>query len=328
MSIKKSLRIFIYIPLISIALFIFLGFLNMFHPFFDSLSHFRVHLLVLFLITLLLTSFFHEKRIMLFYVMVLLMGSTYLYALLQPFKAEPVNETKINHVRHLQFNLNFKNQRLEEVKDFLKENSVDIITLQEVTPEHQAFLEQMKTESFVVEFSKDYPYISMKKGAYPYQQYCDFQSVGGVAVLSKYPINKENSICMEGVGLLSSEVMIKDQPIHVVSIHLYWPFPYYQEEQVQTLVQVFEHFKNPMLIAGDFNAVAWSHSVKQIEKASNTKVVNGLRWSISLEKQLPLIPLKLSIDHVLLSSEFQVDDIYIAKPLGSDHFPLVTEFRF
>jgi len=88
---------------------------------------------------------------------------------------------------------------------------------------------------------------------------------------------------------------------------------------------IFKEIKGPMLIAGDFNAASWSHSVKQIEEASDTKVINGLRWTIDLKKQVPLIPnFKLAIDHVLLSSMFQVKDIFVAKDLGSDHLPVVT----
>jgi endonuclease/exonuclease/phosphatase (EEP) superfamily protein YafD len=87
--------------------------------------------------------------------------------------------------------------------------------------------------------------------------------------------------------------------------------------------------KTPTLIAGDFNAVSWSHTVRQIEEASNTKVVEGMRWTIELKKQVPLIPnFKLAIDHLLLSSEFQVEEIFVEKDLGSDHLLLVSVIRY
>jgi len=327
---KNIIRSFLYIPLVIVSLLFLLGFLNMFHPFFDSLSHFRVHLLVVLLILFVLIAFFHEKPSIGIYFILIILGSGYLYWTLQPFKMEqPIDESKINHLKHVQFNLNFKNQHIEDVKAFLIENSVDVVTFQEVTTEHKKALQKMKLEGLSVEFSTKYPYIGRKKGAYPYQHYCDFQSVGGVAVLSKYPIDKEKSICMQGEGLLSSAIKIHNKMINVVSIHLYWPFPYGQTQQVETIGQVFKNISTPLLIAGDFNAVSWSHSLKKIAKASNTTIVNGLRWSIDLQKQLPLIPaMQLSIDHVLVSSEFQVDAITVVKDLGSDHFPLITELRY
>jgi len=326
---KNIIRSLLYIPLVTVFLLFLLGFLNMFHPFLDSLSHFRVHLLVLLLILFTLIAFFHEKPIIGIYFVLILLGSGYLYWILQPFKAEAIDENRVNHLKHVQFNLSFRNQHIEDVKAFLIENSVDVVTLQEVTTEHKKALQEMRREGLSVEFSTKYPYIGRKKGAYPYQQYCDFQSVGGVAVLSKYPIDEEKSICMQGEGLLSSAINIPHKTINLVSIHLYWPFPYEQPKQVETICQIFEHVSTPLLIAGDFNAVAWSHSVKEIEKASKSKVVNGLRWSIDLKKQLPLIPaMQLSIDHVLVSSDFQVDEIRVGKNLGSDHLPLITDLRY
>ena len=54
-----------------------------------------------------------------------------------------------------------------------------------------------------------------------------------------------------------------------------------------------------------------------------------MRWSITLRKQLPFIPnFKLAIDHVLLSKEFQVEKIFVAKELGSDHFPVVSRIWY
>jgi endonuclease/exonuclease/phosphatase (EEP) superfamily protein YafD len=38
--------------------------------------------------------------------------------------------------------------------------------------------------------------------------------------------------------------------------------------------------------------------------------------------------MQLSIDHVLVSSELQVDNIYVGEDLGSDHLPVLSEFRF
>jgi len=329
MNIKNTLRGILYILLFFLILCFILGFLNMLHPLLDSLSHFRVYFLFLILIILLLVSFFHEKRITLIYFGFIIMGLYYFYWLLQPFQVTSMDMNKTNHLKHLQFNLNFKNHRVSDLKEFLKENSIDIVTLQEVTSKHQKILEEMQYEPFTIEFSKDYPYVSRKKGAYPYQQYCEFQSVGGLAILSKYPINQEKSICMKGEGLLSSQLIIHGQRINVVSLHLYWPFPYSQAEQVAKIKEVFRHVKAPLLIAGDFNAVSWSHSVKEIEEASSTQVVNGLRWSIDLKKDLPFIPfMKLSIDHTLLSSEFEVNNIYVVKDFGSDHFPILTKFRY
>ena len=324
--IKNTLRTLLEMMLFATALLLFLGYLNDLHPLLDSYSHFRVHLLIILLPLLLIVSFFHEKKVTLVGLTLVLIGAFYLYAITRPFQPQPIDKSKTHLLKHLQFNLNFKNRRIEAFKAYLKETQPDVVTLQEVTPAHRHALEEMQFESYALDFSTSYPYVSRKKGAYPYQTYCDFQTVGGVAILSKYPINPEKSVCLDGKGLLWSQIMVNEQSINIVSIHTYWPYPYHQPEQVEYLKPIFQHITPPTLIAGDFNAAAWSHTVKEIAKVSQTKVVEGVRWSIALKEQLPFIPnFKLAIDHLLLSKEFQVEKIAVEKELGSDHFPVVAK---
>jgi endonuclease/exonuclease/phosphatase (EEP) superfamily protein YafD len=276
-----------------------------------------------------LLAFFHEVKNTLLYLLLTLIASYYLYTLHQPFVPKTISNDKNNTLKLIQYNLNFQNQRMDDVVEYLKNSSADVITLQEVTPEHQAKLEEMKEESYLIEFSERYPYLGWKKGAYPYQRYCEFSSVGAVAILSKYPLNIEKSACLHKQGLLWSEVQVNETTINIVSIHTYWPYPFKQPEQVQTIKPIFTHIQTPSIIAGDFNAVPWSHTVKEIEKASNTKTIEGLRWTIELKDQLPHFPyIKLPIDHVLVSKEFEVERIYVDEDKGSDHFPVVTTLRY
>ena len=329
MTIKNTLRFFLYLILIGFTLPFVLGYVNSIHPLFDSFSHFRIHLLLGILPLLLLLAFLHEKIIAFSYLLLIGLGAFYLYAITQPFNLESVDHNKTHLLKHLQFNLSFRNKHIETFKTYLKEYKPDVVTLQEVTPAHREALQKLMGSPFSFDFSTTYPYVSREQGAYPYQIYCDFQMVGGVAILSKYPFNKEKSICMKGQGLVLAQINIKHQTINVASIHTYWPYPYEQPKQIENIKEVFYDIQPPTLIAGDFNAVAWSHSVKEIEKASNTKVVNGLRWTLSLEKQVPFIPnFKLPIDQVLVSKELEVRKIFVEKDLGSDHFPVVSEIWF
>ena len=329
MIIKNSIKFLLYLLAFGTALPFLLGFANNLHPLLDSFSHFRVHLLFILLPTLLLLAFFHEKRNTFVFLGLVALGSLYLYFVTEPFHANSIDKNKTHTLKHVQFNLNFRNQRMEEFKDYLKETKPDVVTLQEVTPSHMKSLEELQYKSYALNFSKNYPYVSREKGVYPYQVYCPFQAVGGVAILSKHPINEEKSVCLEGKGLLWSQILVEKQPINIVSIHTYWPYPYRQPEQIATIQEIFKHITPPTLIAGDFNAAAWSHSVKEIEKASKTKVVEGMRWSIILAKQFSIIPnFKLAIDHVLLSKEFQVEKIFVEKSLGSDHFPIVSKIKY
>jgi len=327
--IKNTLRILLYLILIATALPFLLGYLNDLHPLLDSFSHFRIHLLILLLPLLLVIGFFHKKKVTLIYLGMVILGAFYLNYLLQPFQPKPIEKQRTHLLKHVQFNLNFKNKRIEDFKTYLKETQPDVVTLQEVTVAHRIALQEMQVKPYSLDFNRNYPYVSRKKGIYPYQVYCDFQMVGGVAILSKYPINNEKTVCLEGHGLLWSQIILKEQPINIISIHTHWPYPYQQPEQIEYIKQIFQHITPPTLIAGDFNAAAWSHTVKEIEKVSHTKVIKGLRWSIALNKRFYFIPnFKLAIDHLLLSKEFQVKQIFVEKDLGSDHFPMVSKIWY
>ncbi len=316
---KNIIKQLIYIIVISIAVPFTLSFFNSLHPLFDSYSHFRVHLLLMLLPTMLLLAFFHKTRNMLIYFTIVAVGAVYLYFINLPFSPSPLHKEKTNTLKHIQFNLNFRNQEMDKVLEYFKESNADVITLQEVTKAQQEALGELR-----------YDHDANKHGAYPYQAYCEFYPVvGAVAILSKHPFEDEQSICLKGKGLVWKQIIVNENPINIVSIHTLWPFPYGQPKQIQEMKATFEHIKGLTLIAGDFNAVSWSHSVKEIEKASNTKVVKGMRWTIDLEKQLPLFPnFKLAIDHLLLSNEFQVEEIFVEKDLGSDHLPVVSNIRY
>jgi len=308
---KNTLKTLLYLAFLGLAIPFLLSFLNAFHPLFDSFSHFRIHLMLALIPTMLILALFHERKNRLLYFGLVAMGVLYLYVVNQPFRLKEIDNTKTHILKHIQFNLNFRNQEMDKVVEYFKNSNADVITLEEVTVAHQMKLQEMKE-------------------AYPYQAYCEFYPVvGAVAILSKHPFNKENAACLKGKGLQWSQIMVNKQPINVVAIHTLWPFPHGQPEQIAEIKPIFKKMSTPTLIAGDFNAVSWSHTVKEIEEASNTKVVEGMRWTIDLEKQVPLIPhFKLAIDQLLLSSEFQVINIYVEKDLGSDHLPVVATMKY
>jgi endonuclease/exonuclease/phosphatase (EEP) superfamily protein YafD len=325
MTTKRPTFIFFYLLLFFILTPLFLGFLNFLHPLLDSFSHFRIQLLYLVLPLLFILMLLHEKKYRVVHLMLFIIFALYLYLVSQPFQPS-LEQHKSKNFKHMQFNLNFRNQKMEKFTEFIKNNPMDIITLQEVTDEHREKLEKLKVDGLAIELSRDFPFLAQKKGEYPYQAYCNFRAVGAVAVLSKHPFETE-AVCLNGA--IWAKVLLDDKAINVLSTHLYWPYPHHQPAQVKELLPVLEGIPSPTLISGDFNAVGWSHAVKQIASASHTYIVDGLRWSIELKTQLPLLPfMKLPIDHLLLSDEFEVKSIKIEDGLGSDHLPIVTEIGY
>ncbi len=301
---SKILKVTLIITLIPFIL----SFLQAYHSIFDSISHFRYHLLIIIALLLGLLVIFSKNRVL--FGSLFLISLVYLYIFPFSYKAIYVSKPEAGvHFSHMQFNLNYGNRRVDSVIELLSSKKPDIVTMQEVTPDHRKKLETLKSGNL-----------------YPYQTYCDFYQVAGaVAILSRHPM--ESIKCAKYKGLASATINIKGKSINVASLHLVWPYPYGQYKQVDELKPFFNGMQNSKyrLIAGDFNAAHWSNIVKLIAKESNTDVVGGLRWTIAVNMQFYSIPfsIKLPIDQLLLHG-VGISSIEVLKHYGSDHYPVFS----
>ena len=82
-------------------------------------------------------------------------------------------------------------------------------------------------------------------------------------------------------------------------------------------------------MAGDFNSVTWSHTVKRMETLTRTHHLGqiGPTW---LSFKLPdfLRPyLGLPIDQVLISDNIKIVQAKRLESIGSDHLPVLVDFQ-
>lgn len=167
----------------------------------------------------------------------------------------------------------------------------DFVTMQEVSARNQVLLSALAADL-------------------PQQVFCPFSGVGGVAVLTRHPVVAGSETCAR--GLAAVQVETEHGLVWVVSIHLHWPWPFDQAEQVAELMRVLEGFQGHVIVAGDFNAVAWSHAVARIARASGTGMIGPYRASFHVYGY------PLGIDHVLTGPAY-AQDLAIQPKLGSDH---------
>ncbi len=289
--------------LIFLSVVILLGFLSFVHPLFDSLAHFRIHFLTILVCLLVMLFFLISGKMRYAIAFILLSIALYmLYILPSPVIASII--CKKERIEMMQFNLRFDNKHIDKLKTYLsQESSIDVATFQEVTYAHKAKLEELKDK-------------------YPYQAYCEFATVGGEMIISKYPFTN-NGGCLKGQGLVWREIDTGNKKFSLVSLHLHWPYPYSQYNQITTLSKELEQIKGPIILGGDFNAAPWSHAVERIANASHSHIISGVRWSIKVNT--PITPIWLPIDHVL-TSDFKVANIIVGDDLGSDHLPILSTF--
>lgn len=284
-----------------IGLLLIFSFLSPVMAIADSVSHFRFQLTILLIVLALLAALLGHRRLAMAGVIVVVFGliSIFQYSFSNQDYAEG---DAYKPLKLMQLNLLFMNRKLDRVARLARDRDVDVITLQEVNKRTGHLL-------------------SMLQKDYPYQVRCSFQSVGGIAVLSRLPLAQGASRgCLAKNGTAWLRIKLGKQAVTIASIHLHWPYPFSQYQQVSNMEMQLPNIMQPMILAGDFNAVPWSHSVNRLAKASQTRVTQGLHFSFYLNMMGTILPIGLPIDHVLMPKDFIVKSIELGPKAGSDHY--------
>jgi len=271
------------------------GFLGAYMPLGDSLAVFRPYALATLIFAMFNFALWRQKTLTYISLALLAYG---LYSL----RAQLLPPPPVAGFTLMQHNTLFKNDARDLV-DYAKANAPDIITLQEVT-------------------TLAVPQLAALRPEYPYQVICPSGSFGGVAILSKYRfIGEQGEGCVEGLGMVSARVEVPAGAVTVVSLHLRWPWPYGQAAHLKQVLPVLAALKGPVFIGGDFNMVAWSHAVSQVETTTNTRAIGGLRFTKSLLSGFVQLP----IDQVLGPVNWPAS-ANIGPRLGSDHNSVIARF--
>ena len=220
----------------------------------------------------------------------------------------------VSSYRVYQKNLLFRLPDTAPVADDILASGADFVTLQELHARNRPILEALRAR-------------------YPHQHFCPFAAVGGIAVLSRWPPVAEQMVCENFGGLAAMQVETPDGPLWVVSIHLHWPYPYRQTEQLAQLLPMLQSLGGDAVVGGDFNMVTWSHAVDTIKTATRTKYAGypGGTFVLSYHKDgqnlLDGLP-RLPIDHVLIPDTAAGLSVERRARLGSDHHGVVADFAW
>lgn len=210
--------------------------------------------------------------------------------------------------RLLQLNLRYDNPTPEKVLSLIGRTHPDIVTLAEVSP---MWAEKLR----------------LIGAAYPDPLICPSEiRIGGGAILSSRPLS--GGRCFDRGTFATAAVDLNGQPVHVVALHLGWPWPSDQWWQIGRLAAPMGMIRSPAIVAGDFNAVSWSAAVMTMAKAGGLEIVDpiGATWFYRKAPIRLRSWLGLEIDHVLVKDGIVVHSARILEDVGSDHAPVLIEF--
>ena len=176
-------------------------------------------------------------------------------------------------------------------------SDADFVTLQEVSAGNWHLLDDLRAH-------------------YPYQLPCDVSEVGGVAVLSRWPV--VGDACYRSRGLAAGVFDRNGLQVRVIGLHLQWPWPRRQAAHVDALMADLTALSGDVtLVGGDFNMVPSGRSVARVAAATGTRRVGHV------ERTFEVLGYPIAIDHVLASAG-TVGTVDVRPRLGSDHFGVVA----
>ena len=263
----------------------------------DSLAVGRPHLS---LVVILLALWLWWAEALKLAMVCLLAGSTSAAALLSyalPGTAAPGTYTLY------QKNLLFKAWPRQPLADDILASGADIVTLQEVSTHNRQYMRSLFE-------------------AYPTQVICPSRAGFDVAILTRFEQVEGGADCGAGGGLALLQVRLpQGQTVWIASLHLLWPWPYGQPEQLRRLLPRLSALEGPVILAGDFNMVPWGASVARIAQATGTERIGPAHDTFPHFR--PLLP--LPIDHVLLPAG-SAGLVLMRDQLSSDHHGLLASF--
>jgi endonuclease/exonuclease/phosphatase (EEP) superfamily protein YafD len=227
------------------------------------------------------------------------------------------------------FNLRFKNERLDAVADYLIASGADIIGLVEATPRAKAAMVRLQT-------------------AYPYSLDCIETAPKCQNMLfSKYPLKNTYAGPVDGryPTIAIAEVALPGgASVTVGVVHVMTPFtgpreplaavdpgpaPVFadapnleQSHQAANLAAFLQRQPADLILIGDFNSAPWSPLQRAFRAASGLDDRGHflLTWPTSV---WPIF--RIPLDPVFVRGRPHVTQLRLGPDVGSDHFPVEAE---
>jgi endonuclease/exonuclease/phosphatase family metal-dependent hydrolase len=214
---------------------------------------------------------------------------------------------------------------LEAIAKVIQESNAELVALQEVdvnttrSGKGSDQAEELgKLTGMEVFFSKGIDY---QGGEY------------GTAILSKYPILETRRYelpNLEGVNaeprtLATATVDLHGEKIILANTHLDYTNSENNQNQVKRILEIFKEETIPVILAGDFNAVPESASIKLLDEQFTRSCTHGCPNTSPADNPVRII------DYIMASSDSNLEIIehkVIDEGYASDHLPAYAVYRF
>lgn len=152
---------------------------------------------------------------------------------------------------------------------------------------------------------------------YPYQITCAQPHSCAPVILLKQPPSAHGGVSTIPEANLT---WVSLDGYTVAAVHHAKPYAPYHREQVALTAQRLAPFdRRTLIVAGDFNATAWSHALGDEVRALGLKRRTRAMATWPTWAAFPVLP----IDHVLAGTAWRTVEVQRGPKVGSDHYPVV-----
>jgi len=178
--------------------------------------------------------------------------------------------------------------------------------------------------------------LSMLEQDYIYTVKCPFDNTYGMHLYSKLELkdSKIHYLVEERVPSIETNFLIKNkEKVRLHIVHPKPPSPTQNEtstERDAELIMIARRVQNlelPVIVAGDLNDVAWSHTTRLFQRISRLLDPRiGRGFFNTFHVKYPLV--RWPLDHIFHSRHFLVSEIKRLSSIGSDHFPMFIRLSY
>lgn len=170
---------------------------------------------------------------------------------------------------------------------------------------------------------------------YPYAVEQPQDDTYGMLVRSRLPIDSvevRHLVEQEVPSLLLTVRLASGETVRLMVLHPRPPRPDIQQDsdlrdaELVLAGREVAQFEGPVVVAGDLNDVAWSHTTTLFQKLSgllDPRVGRGTYSTFHAEHWW----LRYPLDHVFHSDDFALVELRRLDPIGGDHFPILVELE-
>lgn len=215
----------------------------------------------------------------------------------------------------------YKKEKTKMIIDYLKDNKIDVLNLQEVY------------KKIDKDLSKETKKINYKKiGKYRFKSILFLRPFNeSTPIITNKRIIEVKHYQLPFLPSIQKRIMTKvvikykQKLISIYNTHLDYKFDKVKKKELNKILEVISKDKNIIILTGDFNLKTnkeiFLNFIDQLKKM-------GIKRVQLNEKTLKQSMFNRAIDHIFISNELELLDKKVIKNLSiSDHFPLLIKIK-